>query len=486
MAEPTIPKRLGLLVCLSLLSVSAGGAQTDPGPRLGAAGAGGPFSGLGEEEINLFWAAKDRFNEVASVSGGIERGIGLGPTFNGNSCAACHSQPSAGGSSPGPTSPQVRRLVLKESRLVLTPQINPQVELASLDRVPGGTQAVPLFIAPDGPVRVPRFIKKPDGTLDGSVHNIYSIAGRVDAPGCILPPPDFAEQIASRNVVFRIPTPTFGAGLIEAIPDAYLTTNWNATAKERQLLGIAGRFNRSINDGTITRFGWKAQNKSLLLFAGESYNVEEGVTNDAFPDKRDQAPGCQFNPLPEDTTKLKLPKGATYEPSGYASDLVNFASFMRLLAPPAPAVLDGSAQSGSKLFRSTGCALCHSPTLVTGSSPFTGMSKHEVNAYSDFALHHMGPGLADHIVQGVAAGDEFRTAPLWGVGQRLFFLHDGRTNDLLVAIEAHFSSDKNCRSNALSLALNEACSSEANEVVVRFNALSVSDKQDILNFLRSL
>jgi CxxC motif-containing protein (DUF1111 family) len=461
-------------------------AQTDPGPRAGASDAGGPFERLGSEELNLYWAARDRFKEIESVSGTIERGVGLGPTFNGNSCAGCHAQPAAGGSSPGPRSPQVRQLGFRGGRLGLIPQINPQVTFATLDRSPGGDQTVPSFITADGPVRVARFIKKPDGSPDGSVHAIYTIAGRVDAPGCILPQPDLAQQIANQNVSFRIPTPTFGAGLIEAVPDAALEANLVATIKQKQALGIGGRFNRSINDDTISRFGWKAQNKSLLLFAGESYNVEEGVTNDVFPDERDDTPGCQFNKLPEDTTKLQLPPGATYQPSGFASDVVNFAAFMRLLAPPKPAVFTGSAMNGSELFRSTGCALCHSPTLTTGASPFTGMSHIEIHPYSDFALHHMGAGLADHISQGLAGGDEFRTAPLWGVGQRIFFLHDGRAGDLLGAIEAHMSVDRSCRKNTVSSAQNEACNSEANAVINRFSALSASQKQDILNFLRSL
>ena len=81
----------------------------------------------------------------------------------------------------------------------------------------------------------------------------------------------------------------------------------------------------------------------------------------------------------------------------------------------------------------------------------------------------MGTGLADDIFQGAAVGDEFRSAPLWGVGQRIFFLHDGRTSDLLQAIQAH-SSD----------------GSEAKGSVAAFNGLLVSDRQDILNFLRSL
>ena len=81
----------------------------------------------------------------------------------------------------------------------------------------------------------------------------------------------------------------------------------------------------------------------------------------------------------------------------------------------------------------------------------------------------MGSGLADDVIQGNAGPDEFRTAPLWGLGQRIFFLHDGRTTDLLTAIQAHASSG-----------------SEANGSVAAFNALTAAQKQDVLNFLRSL
>ncbi len=473
-------------VCTILSYTLVANAQTDPGPRPGPSGAGGPFEKLNTDEIDLYWASRDRFKEVDSVSGSIERGVGLGPTFNGNSCAGCHAQPAAGGSSPSPRSPQVYQLALHEGRLGLVPQTNPQIALAKLDRVPGGDQIVPSFLTADGPVRVVRLIKKPDGTLDGSVRDIYTIAGRADAPGCVLPQANFSKEVANKNVAFRIPTPTFGGGLIEAVPDDVLMANLDASAKQRHAFGIGGRFNRTANDGTISRFGWKAQNKSLLLFAAESYNVEQGVTNDVFPDERDHTPGCQFNKLPEDTTKLHLPPGVTYEPSGFASDVINFGAFMRLLAPPKPAAFDNSALNGSALFNSIGCALCHSPSLTTGPSPFTGMTNIEARPYSDFALHHMGPGLADHISQGLAAGDEFRTAPLWGVGQRIFFLHDGRTSNLLAAVEAHTSRDMHCRATPLASALNEHCNSEANEVIARFNTLSASQKQDILNFLRSL
>jgi len=81
----------------------------------------------------------------------------------------------------------------------------------------------------------------------------------------------------------------------------------------------------------------------------------------------------------------------------------------------------------------------------------------------------MGTGLADGITQGAAGPDEFRTAPLWGVGQRVFFLHDGRTSNIIQAVLDHASSG-----------------SEANQIIGSFEHLSAADQQDLINFLRSL
>src|SRR5207245_3229615 len=153
----------------------------------------------------------------------------------------------------------------------------------------------------------------------------------------------------------------------------------------------------------------------------------------------------------------------------------------------------------STLFSGIGCALCHSPSLTTGASIFTSMGGVTYRPFSDFALHHMGSGLADGVNQGAAGPDEFRTAPLWGIGQRLFFLHDGRTSDLLQAIWDHSSPGNVCAtSESLQqftasngkvfqpFSLSQSCGSEANGVIRNFSALSASQKQDILNFLRSL
>jgi CxxC motif-containing protein (DUF1111 family) len=459
-------------------------AQVDPGPRSGAANAGGPLANLGSDRVALFYAAQARFMEIDSVTGTIagEAGLGLGPTFNANSCAACHAQPAAGGSSPHPVLGQVRT-------------VNPQIAFATLDRLPGMNQVVPSFIYPDGPVREARFIRNPDGSLDGGVHGLYTIAGRTDAPpGCALAQPNFARQLSNGNVIFRIPTPTFGLGLVEAVPDAALAANLASTASARAAMGIGGRYNTTGNDGTITRFGWKAQNKSLVIFAGEAYNVEQGVTNEVFPDERGSGP-CVSNPTPEDGTNVRNPNDGTLTgtASAMSSDVVNFALFMRHSAPPTPTTHTASEIHGASVFKAVGCALCHTVTLTTGPSSMPNQGNLAFHPYSDFAIHHMGPDNADFVNQGAAGYDEFRTAPLWGVGQRIFFLHDGRAGPknggLLKAILAHDSVDTSspdCAHGAQFRSDGVACVSEATQVIEQFEALRPSDQQDLLNFLRSL
>jgi CxxC motif-containing protein (DUF1111 family) len=433
-------------------SRARGDLALDPGVRGGPPGAGGPIPGLTSYERQFFLQGLNDFSEVEDVADG------LGPTMNLDSCAGCHMQPAVGGSSPAR---------------------NPQVAFAAGND--GGTDRVPSFIKANGPVREARFVRNPDGTPDGGVHALFTITGRIGAAGCSISQPDFEAQVASRNVIFRIPTPMFGGGLIEQIPDAAILQNRQSNAPQKRALGIRGRANfrvsgRAIsgqsnnngNDGTISRFGWKAQNVSLLLFSGEAYNVEMGITNELFQVERDQTAGCQITAVPNDTQNFNA-----HSALEATTAIQNFANFQRFLAPPTPSRdTPGGAESigrGGALFSSVGCALCHTPVLRTGNTAVAALRNQAANLYSDLLVHDVGAGLADGISQGGAGPREFRTPPLWGLGQRIYFLHDGRTSDLLEAIREHRSSG-----------------SEANTVVGNFYSLTGRAQQDLLNFLRSL
>jgi CxxC motif-containing protein (DUF1111 family) len=412
----------------------------DPGLRPGLATTGDPLRGLSAGQMQFFTNGREAFEETNFVKDPPADGDpGLGPRFNSDSCVSCHAHPAVGGTSP---------------------PVNPLFEIAGRRN---GRNQIPWFITRDGPVREARFIRYPDGSPDGGVHNLFVITGRSDAPGCNIAQENFSNR---SNLSFRIPTPVFGAGLIEAISDLSLERNLADHRSLKASLGISGRYNRSDNDGTVSRFGWKAQVKSLHIFSGEAYNVEQGVSNPVFPQERDETSACAFSLTPED--------GVDFE-HGEVDDITLFTAFMRFLGPPARGPVDSAAAEGQRVFNNIGCALCHTPSLQTGTVGISALNNKPVPLFSDLALHRMGPGLADHIRQGVAGGDEFRTAPLWGLGQRIFLLHDGRTKDLVEAIQAHASE-----------ANSQYPASEANEVVRRFNRIGPEAKQQLLRFLRSL
>ena len=465
-----VPNRFSGVLAVALLTCACTMSQTksgpvDPGVRGGPARAGGPLPGLTADETAFFHDGEGRFAETEVVQGGSNNG--LGPRFNSNQCLSCHAQPASGGSSPANDA------------------------LPDVAHANGAKNSVPWFIAPNGPVREVRF-KKSNGVPDGNVHALFVITGRSDALGCNIAQFDFLPagnpltgQGGNRNIIFRIPTPMFGAGLIEAIPDSVILANHQANATEKKALGISGHpnahlsgnVNRSANDGTITRFGWKAQNKSLLLFGAEAYNVEMGISNELFPQKRDETASCLFTATPNDALNFTPPATSAISNPAVISDIEAFANFMRMLAPPTPAPDTPTIANGRATFIKVGCAHCHTPALTTGTMiasgsgtvPSAALSNQTAHLWSDLLVHHMGKGLADGITQGAAGPDEFRTAPLWGVGQRIFFLHDGRTSNLVEAIKAHKSRG-----------------SEANRVINHFNKVSTEEQQGIIDFLRSL
>jgi CxxC motif-containing protein (DUF1111 family) len=466
------------IAVLAFLFPATALAQTDPGVRSGPIN--GQFGATPTNPLPLqsvsgnspagslafFENGLARFQEVEVVANGANNG--LGPRFNLNQCSGCHAQPTVGGSSPAS---------------------NLQFQVIANGVVSRSTNTIPSFITANGPTREARFpFFLNTNVPNGGVEDLFTVSGLAGAGSCSLQQPDFASAQESNDIIFRIPTPVFGGGLIENIDDSTLIAVKGAAAGNS--FGISGAFNHNGNDGTISRFGWKAQNKSLELFAGEAYNVEMGISNEIFPQDRplpeedQQGSGLPANCLnlagigyPEDTTNFAPtasgPLSAQY--ASIPSDVVAFAMFIRLLAPPLPSPNSpggpASIGRGKALFSSIGCATCHTPTInSTQPSDFTSsLGNAAVNAFSDLEIHHMGTGLADNVSQGGAGGDQFRTAPLWGLGQRIFFLHDGRTTNLLTAIQQHASSG-----------------SEATQVEENFAALSAEQQQDLLNFLRSL
>jgi CxxC motif-containing protein (DUF1111 family) len=335
---------------------------------------------------------------------------GLGPRFNLDSCAGCHAQPAVGGTSPS---------------------VNPQI--AFLTRKGKSDTQLPRFVREDGPMVEIRFQR------DETVHQLFAI----EEGDCQLKVGPFPPG----QVTLRIPTPVFGVGLLEDISDAVILAQMNdvATQPRKQDLGITGRPQQQVG-GRIGRFGWKAQHGNVQAFAAEAYNVEMGITNEFQQVELEQDPACQFAEVPN-----------TGPEKGQPSPVELFAGFMRGLAGPTP---NPANHPGRAVFDQVGCNFCHTPSL--GGVP----------AFSDLLLHRMGAGLDDSITQLSAEGDQFRTAPLWGLGQRIFFLHDGRTKNLLEAIEAHASRG-----------------SEANGVIAEFERVRQQNPdaiQTLLAFLRSL
>jgi len=445
-------------------------AQSDPGVRGGAAGAGTPFASVtaNANDLAFFQTGLKQFAETQTVTGDNP---GLGPRFNSNSCGNCHAQPATGGTGAA---------------------VNPQFQFTNgpQPRV-APNDATPFFITANGPTREARFpfFFNANGTANlnnpnGGVEDLFTVSGRADAGTCVLRQPSFDAARAANNIIFRIPTPVFGAGLMSNIDDSTLQNNRHSNLNNN--LGIGGDFNHNGNDGTISRFGWKAQNKSVMIFAGEAYNVEMGISNELFQQDRplpgeDGNGGSNGRGLPANCLNLAgigYPEDITHSDgtnaSTVTSDVGLFNVFMQFLDQPTPSTTTpggaASIANGRSLFSAIGCANCHTPTLTTQPSHLTaGLGNAQANLFSDLEFHHMGPTLADNVSQGGAGGDQFRSAPLWGVGQRIFLLHDGRTTNLIQAIEAHGDE-----------------ASEADVVEDNFFALTASQQQDILNFLRSL
>ena len=346
---------------------------------------GEPLPGLTSQQLAAFNAGKNDFVERENP------GTGLGPIFNRDSCVACHSGPAVGGASP--------------------------INVTRFGKVSGG-------------------VFDPLTALGGSL-----LQERAISPNGLEKIPAQANVVAKRQT-----TPLFGLGLIEAIPDAVILKGVRTTAVD----GVLGKASmvQDVASGKslVGRFGWKAQQASLLAFAGDAYLNEMGITNRLFP--TENAPNGNVTLLNQ-LDKVKDPED-TVDPATGKAGIDLLADYMRFLAPPPAGPVTASSAFGAKFFLDVGCTSCHTPSMTTGASPVSALNNKAVFLYSDLLLHDMG-SLGDGIVQGAAGAREMKTPPLWGTAASGPYLHDGRANTLDEAIRAHDGEGRSARDKYLKL-----------------------------------
>ena len=337
-------------------------------------GPGSPLPGITPVEFEEFRLGLEDFTEVEATE------EGLGPAFNGSSCAVCHNVPAIGGAG-----------IIAELR---AGRRNDKGEFETLD-----SSGETLF-------------------------HLFSVPGH----GCQPVVPAEANVFAR-----RVPIPLFGAGLVEAIPDETIRALEDPNDRDRD--GVSGRAalvtDVATKERRVGRFGWKSQHATLLAFGADAYRNEMGITNDLFPQEAAygvsaaQMRLCDRFPDPEDIR----------DPLTRRRGIDNFASFMRLLAPIARGGIDDEVRAGEQVFTAIGCAACHVPAMQTGPSANPVFHRRMVPLFSDLLLHDVGTG--DGIRQGIAEPNEIRTPALWGLRLRRPLLHDGSAATAEDAVTRH-------------------------------------------------
>ncbi len=377
---------------------------------------------------------------------------GLGPTFNARSCSTCHFKDGRG-RAPGPGEDFVG-LLLRLAVPGSDPHGGPleagvygdQLQPHAIDGVPG-----------EGTPRV-TFTERPGSFADGEPYSLRVPTYSIESPALGPLPADL--QISP-----RIAPVIIGMGLLAAIPEADLLAL--ADPDDRDGDGISGRANQvwdaTANAPRLGRFGWKANQPSVLQQTAGAFLGDLGVTSSVF--------GRQNCPEGQPLCEAAVTGGDPEIDDALLADVVLYAN---TLAVPGrrdfddPQVLRGKAR-----FTALGCADCHTPRHVTGpDDEVPEAAGQTIFPFTDLLLHDMGPDLADGRSDFLATGDEWRTPPLWGIGLvetvngHTEFLHDGRARSLLEAVLWHGGEAEASRDAVL--------------------ALPRGERDDLLAFLRSL
>jgi CxxC motif-containing protein (DUF1111 family) len=373
----------------------------------GRTGFGAPLPGLLPAEFERFRVGLDDFVEVETAE------EGLGPGFNAASCAVCHNVPAIGG-----------------------------VSLVSEVRA--------AYREEDGTIRP---LTGYDGRPLDTLYHLFSTPNHACQPA----------MPADANIIARrVPIPTFGAGLVEAIGDETLLALEDPDDRDGD--GVSGRAAIVIDIGTghrrVGRFGWKSQHATLRTFSADAYRNEMGITNELFPDELvnnvhpDNIRLCDPIPDPEDVADRRTRLAA----------IDNFEAFLKFLAPPPRGAAGDHERAGEAVFEAIGCASCHVPLLHTAAASHPLFDRKPVPLFSDLLLHDVGTG--DGIPQASALPNEIRTPALWGLRVRRPLLHDGSASTAEDAILRH--------------------GGEALRSRQRFEALTAPQRGALLAFLNSL
>lgn len=344
---------------------------------------------------------------------------GLGPVFNSVSCTSCHIADGRG--KPPATGEQFTSMLLRLSVQGLDAHGGP----APAPGFGGQLQQRAIFGAvPEAQVSVAW--NEADLTLqDGEV--VHLRTPHFTFTEAYIPFP--ADMMYSA----RVAPPVFGLGLLEAIPESDVRRRADPMDSDGD--GISGRANEvwdiTEQRTTLGRFGWKAEQPTLLQQSAGAYNQDMGITNPLFPMESafDQP---QHDGLNDDVELTD-------------SVLHAVAFYVRTLAVPARRnANDPQVMRGAGLFSAAQCDRCHVPEQHTAVNvAFAPISNQRVFPYTDLLLHDMGPGLSDSRPSFVASGEEWRTPPLWGIGLTQIvnghqnFLHDGRARSLMEAVLWH-------------------------------------------------
>lgn len=375
--------------------------------------------------------------EQTFVSAPAPLNAGLGPIFNNVSCASCHIADGRG-KVPG---------IGETAASILF-----RVSLAGED-IHGGPVPVPGFgdqlqnrsvlgVQKEADVNI-SFTEQSYFFADGTEYSLRSPVYNIINAYTLFP----SNALLSP----RVAPPVFGLGLLEAVSDADILSHADEFDKDGD--GISGKPNYVWNDVTksvtLGRFGWKANQPSILQQVAGAYNGDMGVTSFIFP-YESSINQIQYDHLDDD-----------YEIADSLLYSVEF--YIKTLAVPGRRnATDATVMQGKQIFINTGCAKCHIPDMRTKVDvAFPQISNQLIHPYTDLLLHDMGDGLADNRPDFKANGNEWRTPPLWGIGltQKVNghtnFLHDGRARSLLEAVMWHGGEAENAKNKVMILSAGE-------------------------------